>query len=166
MPWGNRTLLLYHGTIEPYANAIQKQIDLAPCEPRRDFGKGFYTTRIRSQARRFAIFKYREALFDHQTKGTIEPQAAALVEMEIHLDALAALETLAFVQPTADWRSFTAYCRKTGTSHKPNNNYYRVVYGPVGSSRGALRSLEQMSFHDDYSISLLRIVKVDSWTPP
>jgi hypothetical protein len=40
--------------------------------------------------------KYREALFDHQTKGTIDPQAAALVEMEIHLDAPCGAGNLGF----------------------------------------------------------------------
>lgn len=165
MPWGNRSLLLYHGTIGPHADAIGRKIDLTVSNPRRDFGRGFYTTRIHDQAMRFAAFKYRDALLDYQTKGTLDPQSAAVVEFTIHLDALAALDTLAFVQPTPDWRSFVAYCRRTGGSHKPNNNYYHVVYGPVNSSKGMIPHHEQVSFHDDYAVSLLNVTHVDKWVP-
>jgi hypothetical protein len=166
MPWANQRLSLYHGTIGPHADSIQKNIDFSYAKPKRDFGKGFYTTRIYAQARRFAIFKFREALDDHHKKGAIDPQVAAVVEFEINLVALEDLRTLAFVQPTPDWRDFVAYCRRTGRSHKPNNEYYQAVYGPVHSSRGAIPRTEQLSFHDDYAISLLRIVRVERWLPP
>jgi hypothetical protein len=166
MVWSNTSLVLYHGTIGPYADAISKKIELRACNPNRDFGRGFYTTRIQTQARRFATFKYREALFDHQKNGTIHPQEAAVVEFEINLASLAGLDALVFVQPIADWRSFIRHCRRTGQSHKPNNNHYQAVYGPVGSSRGVIPGHEQLSFHDDYAISLLNWVRAEKWTPP
>lgn len=166
MVWSTTSLTLYHGTIGPHADAIGQRIDLNVCKPHRDFGRGFYTTRIHAQAMRFAVFKYRAALFDHQRKGTIDPEYAAIVEFRIDLSALADLQTLAFVEPTADWRSFTQHCRRTGLSHKPNNNYYQAVYGPVASNRGMIPYYEQISFHDSYAVSLLRLVKVDKWIPP
>lgn len=172
MPWRNTSLRLYHGTILPYAATIAAHgsgvlngISLAPCKRRRDFGKGFYTTRILSQARRFAEYKYRFALHDHQTNGSIDPQAAAVVEFTINLDAISDLKTLAFVQGAADWRSFVNYCRSTGKSHKANNNYYDVVYGSVDSKSGMIHSLEQISFHTTYAISLLHAGTIMQWMP-
>jgi hypothetical protein len=75
------------------------------------------------------------------------------------------LETLAFVQPTPDWRDFVTYCRRTGRSHRPNDQYYQAVYGPVMSARGAIPGHDQLSFHDDYSVSLLQVLNIEKWVP-
>jgi Protein of unknown function (DUF3990) len=165
MPW-RHYLFLYHGTVAPFADDICKQVNLTHAKPKRDFGRGFYTTRIRQQAHRFAQIAYRNALFDYQQgKSSVDPVAAAIVEFQINLDALAALESLAFVQATEDWRNFTTYCRNTGGFHRSNSKNYHVVYGPVRSIRGAIRGYEQISFHDDYGISLLNVIGVDKWVP-
>jgi len=120
-PWRS-TLFLYHGTIGPHADDIRKKVDLQFAKPKRDFGKGFYTTRIRNQARRFAEYTYRSALSDHsQGRSLLDPIVAAVVEFHIDLGALADLDALAFVQATPDWRDFVRYCRQTGRPPRPNN---------------------------------------------
>jgi hypothetical protein len=115
---------------------MKKQIELKHAKPRRDFGKGFYTTRVQTQARRFAEYTYRNAQFDYSCGNSLlDPENAALVVLQIDLGALANLDTLAFVQPTADWRDFTRYCRHTGGSHKANGNKFPSGLWPCPKSK-------------------------------
>jgi len=61
MVWLNDPLVLYHGTVRPYAHDIfTNGPDLAKCLARRDFSLGFYTTRVKSQADDFANERYRK----------------------------------------------------------------------------------------------------------
>jgi hypothetical protein len=46
---GHETLTLYHGS-----NAAFERVDLAQSKDRRDFGRGFYMTTVREQARTWA----------------------------------------------------------------------------------------------------------------
>jgi Protein of unknown function (DUF3990) len=141
MPWGSQALTVYHGTVGPYADDIGggsgRGILLARCLPKTDFGRGFYTTRILDQAVRFANNRYDE-LHDDFVNGrsAFDPECAAIVAFEVNLDALAVVDTLAFVQPTPDWQAFVSYCRLPSHGHKAVGNFYGAVYGPVSASVG------------------------------
>lgn len=67
MPWATRVLTVYHGTVGPYADDIRDNgIQLAKCSAESDFGRGFYTTRILTQAIEFANERYRQgSLWPH-----------------------------------------------------------------------------------------------------
>src|SRR5260370_36162440 len=104
MPWNNGPLTLYHGTVGPHARNIQANgIRLASCTLKTDFGRGFYTTRIRDHAVIHAQHRYSELLDDYaratqaSTAG-FDPEYPAVIEFLVRRDALGALDTLAFVQ--------------------------------------------------------------------
>jgi hypothetical protein len=160
MPWPTRVLTVYHGTVGPYANDIRDNgIQLARCSPESDFGRGFYTTRILTQAIEFANERYRQIAKDHARLPNVypDPQHAAVLEFRVFLDALSSMETLSFVQPTDDWLDLVRYCRVPGgRTHKANSNYYDGVFGPVWRSGGdAHPSWEQLSFHTDFPVTTL-----------
>ena len=168
MAWTNGPLVVYHGTIAPYAAGIRRNgIRLARCLPKADFSRGFYTTRIRAQAEIFANWRYHLFHAQHVYNGLVpDPMGAAMVEFSVHLDALASLESLAFVQPTPDWVEFVNHCRSPSDGHRGLNVFYDVVYGPVSNQRAeSISHHEQLSFHSDYAISLLSLVDVHIGAP-
>jgi hypothetical protein len=170
MAWDhNGSFTVFHGTIGRYANDIYSNgIQLAKCLPKADFSRGFYTTRIRSQAVRFANNKFRvmQALHATNSSGIPAPGGAAVVQLTIRLAALAAMDTLGFVQPTIDWREFIEYCRQPSDGHKGPQLFFDAVFGPVANPTGdAYPDLEQLSFHTSYAISQLTRVRVVSGSP-
>lgn len=170
MPWPARALALYHGTIGPYADNIAQKsagrnngIDLRQSTIVTDFGPGFYTTRILAQAVAHANVRYQEYADAHaRSPGTIvAPQHAVVIEFGIALDALGALDTLAFVQPAGDWLDFVRFCRLPSGPHKADGSNYEAVYGPVwATGAGAVPDWEQLSLHSDYATLLLDVVNV------
>lgn len=63
MVWRNDPLILYHGTLDGHATDLENgKPDLTKCRARRDFGRGFYTTRRLGQAEDFANSRYRKML--------------------------------------------------------------------------------------------------------
>lgn len=165
MPWGTRSLTLYHGTIGPFADVISQTtgprangIDLARCGPISDFGPGFYTTRILRQAVAYANERYQEYSDAHtlSLRTIVDPISAAIVEFSINLDAMGSCTNLAFVQPTSDWLDFVRYCRLPSQTHKAGR-LYDIVYGPVWAvGSGAIPDWEQISFHNHYPTTLLQ----------
>jgi hypothetical protein len=153
---------VYHGTVGAHANDIdQHGIQLAKCGPKSDFAPGFYTTRILEQAVEFANERYRQVADDHANDPALfpDPLYAAVLEFNIVLDALGDVATLAFVQPIPDWLDFVKYCRRPHRVHKGTSKLYDAVYGPVldVGADTAIDGWEQISFHTDYSVSLLQI---------
>jgi hypothetical protein len=168
MAWTNSDLVLYHGTVDFHAAAIRDNgIDLGRSAPRGDFSRGFYTTRIRGQAEIFAVSEFRKLALVPALPGRPPPRrpnAAALVEFKVNRNALARLETLAFVQPTPDWRDFITHCA-TGAPHRAGGQY-DVVYGPVwGTRAGAYPDYEQVSFHTDAAVALLQFGTIHELRP-
>jgi hypothetical protein len=161
MAWTNGPLQLFHGTVRPYAQSIINPpgIQLAKCKSNTDFGQGFYVTRIPDQAVRYANFKFNELADDFARSGGLNPEAAAIVTLSISLDDLGTLETLAFVQPTPDWREFVRHCQLPGNhGHRRTSNFYDVVYGPLSASDdGFVPNVEQLSFHTSSAISPLKV---------
>jgi hypothetical protein len=164
MPWNNGPLTLYHGTVGPHARNIQANgIRLASCTLKTDFGRGFYTTRIRDHAAIHAQHRYSELLDDfvHATatfQTGFDPEAPAVIEFRVRRDALGTLDTLAFVQPTSDWIEFVKHSRLPSYGHKSPGNDYDVVFGPVFADDGtgdAIPGREQISFHTLRAIGVL-----------
>jgi Protein of unknown function (DUF3990) len=152
-------MTLYHGTVGPFSDDIQANgIQLARCSLKTDFAQGFYLTRIYEQAVRYANQRYEEMMDDHHRLGnSFNPVCAAVVHFTIDRDDLGHLETLAFVQPTPDWREFVSHCHLPSNTHlAKKGGYYDVVYGPMAiDTGGVIADCEQISFHTQDAVALL-----------
>jgi hypothetical protein len=170
MPWNNGRLTLYHGTVGPHADNITRNgIQIAMCNDKTDFGRGFYVTRILAQAIRFANQRYTELNDDYLrlNRTGFNPERAAIVEVSIDYDALGRMDTLAFVQPTPDWQEFVSHCRLPSFGHRGVGNYYQVVYGPMSATVGGIvPDGEQLSVHTDDAARLLNIVPTPRFGGP
>jgi hypothetical protein len=147
--------LLYHGTILRYAESIVRDcVDLTRGDPRTDFGRGFYTTTLLSQAGEWAI-----------EIGADRSEPHAIVQLTLDRIALASLRSLVFVRgeiDAVDYWSFVGHCRM-GKRRAPKANWdYDVVYGPVarfwGGPRKSVvhRNYDQISFHGEAAQRVLR----------
>jgi hypothetical protein len=169
MVWRNDPLTLYHGTVDVHATDLENgRPDLAKCRLRRDFGRGFYTTRRLGQALDFANSRYRKMLHNYRQQPHVhsDPICAAIVEYAIDRDILGGLDTLAFVFPEPGWQNFVRNCRTGTFDHRGPGTYYDVVYGPVSTIASETGTdFEQLSFHSPGAISALRFVRVRRGTP-
>jgi hypothetical protein len=135
---------VFHGSYM----AIDK-IDLAKCKPRKDFGQGFYVTRLRGQATFWAERVGRE----HETEGVIT---------EFEFDEFAweedELQTLRFAGYNEAWLDFVVLNRSA--RKRTGNHPYDIVEGPVADDdvtyridiylRGDISKagfLEELKFH-------------------
>jgi Protein of unknown function (DUF3990) len=144
LPWSNQDIVLYHGTIHPFAASILDGVQVALGEPRKDFGPGFYTTTLREQAHGWAS---RIAA----RKGAVP----AVVQITLSRDVLAGLQAMSFVSgdvDAADYWSFVHHCRRGALDHGrlgPQTNY-DVVYGPLAVNwryQLSFANADQVSFH-------------------
>jgi len=105
--WSNQDIVLYHGTVDAYASAIETKIRVKMGKPGTDFGPGFYLTTFRYQAQQWAAKKAAELGLDRNQQG--------LIEITVSREKLAVLDTLAFVRgerDAVDYWSFVHHCRK------------------------------------------------------
>jgi hypothetical protein len=87
-----------------------------------------------------------------------------VIAFQVDLDALARLDTLAFVsgdrfQGERFW-SFVWHCRRSDTHHarSTNDGWYDVVVGPIAADwrqRATFANSEQLSFHTPTAIAIL-----------
>jgi len=161
MSWSNDPLVLYHGTVSAYAADIRRGIDVAKCRRRSDFARGFYTTRVLSQAVDVANERFRKmrALYTHNAVNP-DPVSAAVIEFAINRNNLGQLDTLAFVLPDAGWHEFVTHCRSGADGHKGKGIYYEVVYGPISIFTGEWWKYEQLSFHSNRAARALSVQDV------
>jgi hypothetical protein len=160
--WTNPEIILYHGTVGSAAQAICAGVDLSFGEPRRDFGKGFYTTTWERQAREWAQRKV-------ISKRSFEPPV--VVKLTLDRNALSQLSTLAFVRGARDAQDYwkcVSHCRR-GLPHRPGPSaYYDVVYGPVAAIWGnplhcyTIAKFDQVSFHTAAAQLMLNEVSICS----
>lgn len=158
MPWTNQDLVVYHGTLDSHATAIRKKgVNVALGRMRSDFGRGFYTTTIEAQARKWA------QLMVQRSVVTPAP-VAAVIRFELARDQLAALDSLWFVRGTttaSDYWDLIGYCRTGGAAHARalNNGWYDAVVGPLARARWSRRRIypgsDQISFHTPRAARLL-----------
>jgi hypothetical protein len=166
-------MILYHGTYASF-----DAIELAKGRQFKDFGRGYYTTRLKGQAERWAL----------AMKERFASPNALVQCYEFNDSKLAGLRVLRFDQPTIEWAQFVMNNRNPRYSDYENplnnhHNQYDIVEGPVANDRiavildqflvdlisdnalvDALRYRElnhQISFHTPASIGLLE--KIDEY---
>lgn len=167
-------MILFHGS-----NVEIFEIDFEKCKPYKDFGKGFYLTTLKEQAKRMAENK--SALYGGQPIVTIYEVDDDILEKD-------ELNTRSFSMiPTIEWARFIVNNRnrdfKDFDSRESNIDCkYDVVLGPVADDAiastirrfmgesldedGLVRKLtykklnDQYSFHTDRAIAYLRKVGV------
>jgi len=164
-------MILYHGSYTHF-----ERIDLNKGRKYKDFGRGFYTTKIESQARQWA--KNMSARFG-ESNGFV-----SVFECDENL--FKNYKYLYFNEPTEEWAYFIMNNRNTNFSDFENQinnhkNQYDIVEGPVAndniavvldqfmmnmkSGTALVEALEyknlnhQISFHTEKGITLLNKVK-------
>jgi hypothetical protein len=177
--WPNRErfVWLWHGTDERSANNILRGINLRFCQRKCDFGRGFYTTTFKPQAREWAVDRLLDVQVDTEAAGV----RAAVLGFPVPLDALPPLHSLPFVRPEASnelfW-SFVRHCRGFPRSdfnnpahhpdppecthlypHPAGGRCYDMVCGPVARRWGrrpqVYQSYDQYSFHTPATVAML-----------
>jgi len=170
MAWTNAALTLYHGTVGPFADDLEKSgISLTKCRAKTDFGRGFYLTTSRRQARDHANNRFGARNFlPAMTPNRFDPVCAAVAEYAIDRLALGMLSDLVFASPDAEWMDFVTHCRGR-QPHIPNGAqaYYDVVWGPVSQVGGRPfpPDVNQVSFHSQRALGLLQLLGVSKGTP-
>jgi hypothetical protein len=108
---------VYHGSY----TAIH-EIDLTKCEPKRDFGRGFYVTKLREQAEIFAV-----------RKGDRKHTESVITEFEFDEDVYedSDFKALVFSDYSSEWFDFVIKNRK---SRKIVHDY-DIVEGPVADDK-------------------------------
>ena len=163
-PWTNSSVRLYHGTVERSASAIVSGgVNVSLGRSGTDFGPGFYTTTLERQAMTWA----------YQLAMRRPGARAAVVAFDVDRDALAGLDTLAFVRGdfyAEDFWSLVVHCRSGAHHHHRLRapHRYDVVVGPVASfwqQRLIIADVDQMSFHTAGAQSVLNVSRRSvSWT--
>jgi hypothetical protein len=88
---------------------------------------------------------------------------AVVIELSAKFEGLGGLNSLAFVQPTADLEDFVNHCRSPSYGHTGMKRYYELVSGPMSNALGtAIAGWEQMSFHSGYAVGTVLEVVNDS----
>jgi hypothetical protein len=108
---------LYHGSYTEI-----HEIDLTKCEPKRDFGRGFYVTKLREQAEIFAV-----------RKGDRKHTESVVTEFEFDDNVYedSDFNVLVFSDYNSDWFDFVIENRK---SREIIHNY-DIVEGPVADDK-------------------------------
>ena len=162
MAWTNRPLVLYHGTTNIAASAISTpsnlrphSIDLALCNPKADFGQGFYLTTVLIQAEDWADRQFR-----YLSSRTKELTRAVVLRFEVDRNQLASLLSLCFVTdgPSSDYRDFVEHCRnQVGPHLLYGNRNYDIIFGPVTlwTQRLVIKDADQISFHTEAALEIL-----------
>lgn len=151
--WTNQLLTLYHGTLDAHVASILAGINLSFGRAHTDFGKGFYTTTVETQARAWAW------QLSQRSPGSLP----AVIRFDVDRDRLAALECLWFVRGSFnadDFWSLVFHGRRGGRQHArtTNQGWYDVVIGPVAASwrqRLSIYDADQISFHTSGTANLL-----------
>jgi hypothetical protein len=112
-------MIVYHGSY----TKIDK-IDLSKCEPNKDFGKGFYVTKLREQAETWAIRIGKK----HKCSGIV-------TEFEFYENAFinGAHKVLRFEGYTEEWLDFVVLNRRKDSPIPAHD--YDIVEGPVADDK-------------------------------
>lgn len=141
-------MILYHGS-----NMTVHEIDLGKCRPYKDFGKGFYLTDIREQARRMALRTAR------MFKGV-----ATVTEFAFDMDqaVAAGLKIKVFERPDIEWARFVMSNRDINVPQPCHD--YDIVIGPVADDTIArlLRMFTENFIGEDQLLKELSFARVTS----
>jgi predicted RNA-binding protein YlxR (DUF448 family) len=115
--------VVYHGSYTKI-----DEINLSFCHKGRDFGRGFYVTKIRSQAEYWAA-----------RKGKWRNTQGAVTEFGLHeeLIRILKLKTLRFEGYTEEWLDFIVLNRDNSSEQQAHD--YDMVEGPVADDEVATR---------------------------
>lgn len=160
----SRALVVYHGTCFEF-----EKIDLDKSHNRRDFGKGFYTTVLRSQSKEWA---YRLSLREKKDKYYV---------YEFLFEEESSLNVKRFDTLNEEWLEFIKLNRSQGGVQHD----YDVVIGPVAddntmetvqlyiasilTAQEAVERLRynqvnnQVSFHTEKALEYLKLVRRSSY---
>jgi len=112
-------MIVYHGSYTEI-----KKIDLSKCEPRKDFGKGFYVTKIKEQAEYWAIRIGKK----YQTEGIV---TEFIFYESAFTDGI--YKVLRFDKYDENWLDFVALNRRLDSQIPAHD--FDIVEGPVADDR-------------------------------
>ena len=130
-------MILYHGTIDKYADSIMNNgILLKKSKPHLDFGPGFYTTSDKEFAISTAKWRMRRYNAFHKN----DPVKWRVVELECYEDRIPLLRIKTFEKADDLWAKFILANRSMNPKIKSafdNNIYacYDVVSGPTADGK-------------------------------
>ena len=112
-------MIVYHGSY----TEIQK-VDLSKCEPRKDFGRGFYVTKIKEQAEVWA-----------EKMGDKNNSAGVITKFVFYETAFTdgVYKVLRFDKYDDEWLDFVALNRRFDSPIPAHD--YDIVEGPVADDR-------------------------------
>jgi|SRR5947208_3078367 len=178
MPDRSDFVILWHGCTANDKNNIQKGIDLDSCNPSADFGRGFYTTTVKRQARQWAWHRHYDWMLKNP-QGTGNPPVILQFRVRRYstrgskkqplkrgLDELKSLSFVIGDYHNEDYWSLVQHCRQSNAQticdHKrPKDGWYDLVSGPVAAfwdQRVAMDDADQFSFHTDAGVEILDAV--------
>ena len=143
--WRAPTVEVFHGTLEAEIDAIQRGVSVRRGFPFTDFGRGFYTTSLEAQARRWATQRV-------DTAGG----CGAIIRFEIDTEALEQFSVLDLAHADGEfWEIVDRY--RVDQDREPHG--YDIVVGLVAKSWGRSRVvhpvMDQISFHTADVVRLL-----------
>jgi hypothetical protein len=170
-PWNSprsRYLRLYHGcTSSDEANIRTAGIDLYRCRIDTDFGRGFYTTTVKYQARQWAWTRFYDPAV-----ARIRPNRPVILKFVVQRHDLADLVFISFVlggHSKLNFWSLVQHCRQStaGTINdhdgpvtlSDGTRWYDLACGPVAAfwrQRFAMQDADQFSFHTPRGIRVLQ----------
>jgi hypothetical protein len=112
-------MIVYHGSYIEIA-----KIDLTKCEPKKDFGRGFYVTKIKEQAEIWA----KRIGKDHNCKGVV---SEFIFYENAFIDGVH--RALRFDAYNNEWLDFVTLNRRKDAPLPAHN--YDIVEGPVADDR-------------------------------
>jgi hypothetical protein len=110
---------VYHGS-----DTLVSVIDLQKCKPNRDFGRGFYVTKLRSQADDMAV-----RVTQHSKKSPVVTE----YEFEEYAFEDNELKVLRFDKYDEKWLEFVVLNRVADKRKQPHD--YDIVEGPVADDK-------------------------------
>jgi hypothetical protein len=184
-PARSRFVSLYHGcTGDDRLNMEANGIQVSGCRVDTDFGRGFYMTTLRRQARQWAWIRYYSP--GVRRSGNQPVILRFLVEREV-LGKCCSLQFVRGDFNSLDFWSLVQHCRSsttssirhhersTGSRTATSGDWYDTVSGPVAAfwdPRVAMQGADQLSFHtqpavDSVLMPLMRSSGKDSyeWEP-
>jgi hypothetical protein len=159
-------------TYHDAAKIIAHGIDLNKCRVDTDFGRGFYTTTVKYQARQWAWARFYDPVV-----ASIRPNQPVVLKFVVDRFQLADLYFISFVlggPSKLNFWSLVQHCRRSipATSSSPavvndhrgpvlqpdGTSWYDVACGPVAAfwrQRYAMQDADQFSFHTAGGVRLL-----------
>jgi len=113
-------MIVYHGSYTEI-----EEVNLELCEVGKDFGRGFYVTKLPEQAATWAIRKGKA----NRTKGVVTE-----FDFSENICRAMKLKVLHFADYTEDWLDFVVLNRKNDNEQQQAHDY-DVVEGPVANDR-------------------------------